>query len=104
MYAVVKTGGKQYLVKEGDLLKVEKVQGDVGSEFKLDSVLLTASEDGSDVQVGQPLLADKTVNAKILEQGRGKKISIIKFKSKVRYRRKRGHRQFFTKLQILSIA
>lgn len=104
MYAVIKTGGKQYLVEEGDVLKVEKVDGDVGSEMKLDSVLLTASHDGVDVQVGSPLLTGRTVNAKIMEQGRGKKISIIKFKPKVRYRRKRGHRQFFTKLQILSIA
>ena len=102
MYAVVKTGGKQYLVKEGDTLKVEKIGGEAGSELKLDSVLLTASEDGADVQAGTPLLAGKTIIAKIIEQGRGKKVSVIKFKPKVRYRRKRGHRQFFTKLQILS--
>ncbi len=103
MYAVVKTGGKQYLVREGDVVNVEKLPGEVGEELKLDEVLLSAQENGVSVEIGSPFLAGRSVTAKIMEQGRGKKISVIKFKPKVRYRRKRGHRQFFTKLQIVSI-
>lgn len=103
MYAVVKTGGKQYLVKEGDTLEVEKLPGAVGDTVTLSSVLLVASEDGTDVTVGTPEVTGKSVTAKILEQGRGDKVTIIKYKPKVRYRRKRGHRQFFTKLQIASV-
>lgn len=103
MFAVIKTGGKQYLVKEGESLKVEKLIGAVGDEVLFGEVLLIASEDANEVQLGAPFLSGKSVKATITEQGREKKVTIIKFKPKVRYRRKRGHRQEYTKVQITAI-
>lgn len=103
MYAVIKTGGKQYLVKEGDNLKIEKLPGTAGDDVSFEEVLLIASEDGNEVQLGAPFIAGKSVKAKIVEQGRAKKVTIVKFKPKVRYRRKRGHRQEYTKVQIAAI-
>lgn len=103
MIAVIKTGGKQYTVKEGDVLKIEKIEGNVSDEITLGDILLRGNEDGSSLDIGAPLLAGMSAKATILEQGRGKKIAIIKYKPKVRYRRKNGHRQFFTKVQITKI-
>lgn len=103
MIAVIKTGGKQYAVKEGDILTIEKIEGSVDEEISLGSPLLIASDDETQVEIGTPVLADKTVQARIMEQGRGKKVTIIKYKPKVRYRRKGGHRQPFTKVQIIKI-
>lgn len=103
MIAVIKTGGKQYAVKEGDVLKIEKIEGEVNDEVVLGDVLLRGKEDGSSLEIGTPLVAGATLKASILEQGRGKKIMIIKYKPKVRYRRKNGHRQFFTKVKITKI-
>lgn len=100
MLAVIATGGKQYLIKPGQILSVEKLPGDAGSAIAFDKVLLTASDDGEEVKIGTPYLAGARVNAEILEQGRGKKIFVIKYKPKVRYRRKRGHRQYFTRVKI----
>lgn len=103
MYAVIKTGGKQYLVKEDMPLTVEKLPGEVGQTIDFDQVLLSFNEDGSKVDIGSPLLSQLKVQGVIEEQGRGKKISIIKYKPKVRYRRKGGHRQSFTKVKITTI-
>lgn len=102
MFAVIKTGGKQYKVKEGDVLKIEKVAGNAGDKIDFE-VLLLADEDGKDVKVGKPTVSGAKVSGEILEQGRAKKVNIIKYKPKVRYRRKNGHRQMFTKVKVTSI-
>jgi large subunit ribosomal protein L21 len=101
-FAVILTGGKQYKVAEGQVLNIEKIDKKVGSEIHFDKVLL--SHDGKKTEIGQPYLKGKKVTAKVLEQGKGKKIYVIKFKSKVRYRRKQGHRQLFTKVKIEKIS
>lgn len=103
MIAVVKTGGKQYLVEEGSILKIEKIPGEVGEQAVFSEVLARAENDGSNVSVGTPLVNGSSVQATILEQGRGKKISVIKYKPKVRYRRKVGHHQLFTKVKVTSV-
>lgn len=102
--AIIKTGGKQYKVKEDDVLKVEKLQAEEGKDVSFDDILLVADEDGKDVQVGTPKLEKAKVTGKVLEQGRGKKISVIKYKSKIRYKRNLGHRQHFTKVKIEKIS
>jgi len=99
--AVIKTGGKQYKVAEGQELKVEKLAGDAGKKVNLETLLI-ADSDGEIKELGQPSLGEK-VSAEILETGKGKKVSVIKFKSKTRYRRKVGHRQMFTKIKINKI-
>lgn len=101
MYAVVATGGKQYRVKEGDVLRIEKVPGEVGESFAFDKVLLVS--DGSDLAIGQPALPDAEVNARIVDQDRDKKVIVFKYKRRKRYRRKKGHRQPFTAVRIDSI-
>lgn len=103
MIAIITTGGKQYIVKEGDELKVEKLDLDEGKSVEFDA-LLVADEDGKEVKVGLPSVNGVKVSAKILEHGRAKKISVIKFKSKSRYRRNVGHRQPFTKIMIEKVA
>lgn len=105
MFAVIKTGGKQYIVKAGTILRVEKLPGTVGEQLMFDQVLLVAStKDGSNevenVKVGAPIVTGAKVEAMILEQGRGKKVMVVKYKRKVRYKRKVGHRQEFTKVRI----
>lgn len=102
--AVIKTGGKQYKVKEGDRLAIEKIGGEIGDKITMDEVLLIADESGSDLQLGKPTLEKAKVVAQIIDQGRAKKITVIKYKAKTRYRRKLGHRQHYTKLLIESIA
>jgi large subunit ribosomal protein L21 len=102
MIAVIKTGGKQYVVKEGDVLTVEMLKADVGSSVSFD-VLLVAEPDGSKVDIGAPMLAGK-VNGEIVSHGRAKKIEVVKYKAKSRYRRRVGHRQPFTKVKINKIA
>ena len=101
MYAVVKTGGKQYKVQAGDVLRVEKLPGDVGSPVTFDKVLMVA--DGEDVTIGQPVLEKASVKGTIVEQGRAKKIIVFKYKRRKRFRRKQGHRQAFTAVKIDSI-
>jgi large subunit ribosomal protein L21 len=101
-YAVIKTGGKQYRVKEGDVLKVEKLDHEVGDSISFSDVLLTGS--GSEITVGSPLVDGASVSAEVLEQMRGKKIQIIKFKRRKHYRRQAGHRQYYTKVRITAIA
>lgn len=103
MFAVIKTGGKQYKVREGQILKIEKIAGKVGDKIGFDKILLVADEDGKEVKVGNPNVAGAKVAAEILEQGRAKKVMVIKYKPKVRYRRKVGHRQMYTKVKVTSI-
>jgi large subunit ribosomal protein L21 len=98
MYAVVATGGKQYKVAEGDTLRVEKLKGDVGAEVAFDKVLLFS--DGENVKIGQPVLDGATVHGHIVEQDKGKKILVFKYKRRKRYRRKQGHRQLYTAVKI----
>jgi large subunit ribosomal protein L21 len=101
VYAIIQTGGKQYRVGLGDVLRVEKLAGDVGETVTLDNVLLVAS--GEEVQVGQPLLAGAQVSGQILRQGKAKKILVFKKKRRKNFRRLRGHRQPYTALQIKDI-
>ena len=101
MYAVVATGGKQYRVQEGDTLRIEKISGEVGSDVAFDQVLMVS--DGDDVKVGQPVIENAVVNGTIVEQGKGRKILVFKYKRRKRYRRKQGHRQLFTAVKIGTI-
>lgn len=100
-FAVIKTGGKQFVVAEGDKLKVETLDAEVGDEIELETVLLT-SKDG-DVSVGTPDL-DAKVTVEVIEHGRGKKLHILKFKRKKGYMRRMGHRQDYTEIEIKKIA
>ncbi len=102
MYAVIQTGGKQYRVKEGETLKVEKLEVEPGSEIDFDKVLLIQSDDG--LAVGKPLLDGGKVTAKVLSQGRHKKVNIIKFRRRKHHMKKMGHRQYYTEVQISSIS
>ena len=102
MYAVIKTGGKQYRVSEGDRLKVETLPGEVGGEVRLDQVLMVGS--GDSVTVGAPLVANAAVTAEVLEHGRSRKVRIVKFKRRKHYRRQMGHRQNYTELRITGIS
>ena len=101
MYAVIKTGGKQYRVEEGDLLKVEKIEKGTGESIEFDQVLLVA--DGDKVSVGQPLLDGAKVTAEVVEQGRHQKIKIVKFRRRKHSRKQQGHRQWFTAVKITGI-
>jgi large subunit ribosomal protein L21 len=101
MYAVVSTGGKQYRVQKGDVLRVEKLPGDVGSPVSFDQVLLMS--DGENVQIGQPVLEGVNVGGQIVEQGKSKKIVVFKYKRRKNYRRKQGHRQAYTAVKIQTI-
>lgn len=103
MYAVIKTGGKQYRVEEGESLKVEKIDLELGKTVELE-VLMVADEEGKDVKVGTPTLKGAKVTAKVLEQGRAKKVEVVKYKPKSRYTRRNGHRQPFTKIEITKIS
>lgn len=101
MYAIIETGGKQYNVKEGDVIYVEKLEAAAGDEYIFDKVLAVGNDDT--ITVGTPLVAGATVKAEVIEQGKGKKIIVYKYKAKKSYHKKRGHRQPFTKLTIKSI-
>ncbi len=101
MYAVVTSGGKQYKVQEGEILRVEKIPGNLGSSVIFDTVLMVA--DGDKVNIGRPVLDDALVEGHIVEQGKAKKIIVFKYKRRKRYRRKQGHRQQFTAIKIDSI-
>ena len=100
-FAIVKTGGKQYKVAEGDILSVEKLDSVKDSEVSFDEVLLVV--DGEDVKVGQPKVGGAKVIAKVLEEGKGDKKMVFRYKSKTRQYKKKGHRQPFTKIQITKI-
>jgi large subunit ribosomal protein L21 len=101
MYAVIKTGGKQYRVSEGDRLRVEKIDGQKGDKVELAEVLMLG---GERVAIGSPVVAGATVSAEIIAQGLGKKIIVFKMRRRKRYRRKNGHRQPFTELRVTSIS
>ncbi len=101
MYAVIKTGGKQYKVQEGDTLRVEKLEGVEGGEVEFNDVLMFS--DGENVTLGQPAIEDALVKGHILEQGKGKKVLVFKFKRRKGYRNLRGHRQQYTAVKIDSI-
>ncbi|MBD3359542.1 MAG: 50S ribosomal protein L21 [Candidatus Buchananbacteria bacterium] len=101
--AVIKTGGKQYKVAEGDKIQIEKIEGDEGKKMDFKDVLLVADTKGTDVQIGDPLVKNAKVSGVIEKQYRDKKITVIKYKSKIRYRRKKGHRQPKTLVKIESI-
>ena len=102
MYAVVKTGGKQYRVSAGEKLKVEQLPADIGTEIELDQVLMVA--DGDAVRMGTPLVAGASVKAKVLAHGRGEKVHIFKMRRRKHYRKSQGHRQSYTEIEILGIA
>ena len=101
MYAIVNTGGKQYKIQQGDVLRVEKIPGEVGSPVSFDKVLMFS--DGENVNIGRPVLDNVAVKGHIVDQGKDKKIIVFKYKRRKRYRRKLGHRQQYTEIKIDSI-
>ena len=101
MYAVIKTGGKQYRVEQGDVLRIEKLEVGTGESVDFDEVLLVA--DGDKINVGQPLISGAKVSAEVVSQGRHDKIRIMKFRRRKHYRRQAGHRQWFTEVKITGI-
>lgn len=100
-YAVIRTGGKQYRVAPGDVIRVEALAGEVGSEVQFTEVLLRSAEAG--LHVGDPLISDASVKGKIVAQGRARKILVYKKKRRKNYRRRAGHRQAVTSVQVLSV-
>ena len=102
MYAVIKTGGKQYRVASGEKLKIEQITADVGAEIVIDEVLMVA--DGEKVALGTPRVAGASVKAKIVSHGRGDKVHIFKMRRRKHYRKSQGHRQNYTEIEILGIA
>ncbi len=101
MYAVIKTGGKQYRVAAGEKLKIDQLPADVGAEIVLDQVLLVA--DGDNLKMGRPLVSGASVQAKVLTQGRHDKVRIFKLRRRKHYQKHQGHRQNFTEIQITGI-
>ena len=101
VYAVVRTGGRQYRVSEGDVLDVEKIEQPKGSRVEIRDVLLTA--DGEDIRIGRPVLEDACVVARVLSQVKDDKVVIFKYRRRKRYRRKQGHRQPLTRIKVESI-
>ena len=101
MYAVFRSGGKQYRAAKGDILRLEKIDGDEGATVKFDEVLLVG--EGSDIKVGSPTVSGSTVSAKVLRQGKSRKVSVVKFKRRQNYLRQGSHRQFFTEVEITGI-
>jgi len=102
MYAVFATGGKQYRATTGDILKIEKLDAEKGATVELDQVLMVG--EGEDVKVGSPYLKGGKVTATVIDQGRGKKVRILKFKRRKHHMKKMGHRQDFTQIEITGIA
>lgn len=101
MYAVIVTGGRQYRVAQGEVLRVEKIAADVGAEVKLDQVLLVGEGEG--VTLGAPLVAGALVTVKVKSHGRADKIRIVKFRRRKHYRKEMGHRQHYTEIEIVGI-
>ncbi len=100
MYAVIETGGKQYRVQNGDIIVIEKLNVEAGKKVTFDKVLMLG--DGKDLKIGKPYL-DETVEGKVIENGKGKKVVIFKYKAKKDYRKKQGHRQPYTKVEITAV-
>ena len=101
MYAVIKTGGKQYRVSPGESIKVETIEADVGSTIVLDQVLMVA--DGEAVNVGTPLVAGAKVSVTVVSHGRGPKVHIFKMRRRKHYQKRQGHRQAFTEIEIRAV-
>jgi len=101
MYAIVQSGGKQYQVQPGSVVRLEKLPGEVGQTVTLDQVLLVS--DGDQIQVGQPVLPDMAIQARIVEQARHRKVVIFKHKRRKDYRKKQGHRQYYTAILVEGI-
>ena len=102
MYAVIKTGGKQYRVNQGDMLKIEKIAGDVGANVVLDQILTVV--DGDNVTIGSPIVRGASVTATVVSHGRHDKVRIFKMRRRKHYRKSQGHRQSFTEIQIDKIS
>ena len=102
MYAVFRTGGKQYRAAKGDVLRLEKIEADEGATITFDEVLLIG--EGADVKVGDPLLSGSTVSGTVLKQGKTRKVNVVKFKRRQNYLRQGSHRQFFTEVEITGIS
>jgi large subunit ribosomal protein L21 len=102
MYAVVKTGGKEYRVSQGDLIRVEKMEGKVGDQVTMKDILMVSHED--QVQVGNPLLANAVITGQIVQQVKGKKVLTYKMKRRKNYRRTKGHRQTYTYIRVNDIS
>ncbi|QIQ20377.1 50S ribosomal protein L21 [Zophobihabitans entericus] len=102
MYAVFQSGGKQHRVSEGQVVRLEKLEVETGSEIVFDKVLMVAN--GENIQVGAPFVDGATIKAEIVEHGRGDKIKIVKFRRRKHYRKQQGHRQWFTDVKITAIA
>ncbi len=102
MYAVIKTGGKQYRVEKGDIIRIEKLAGEVGQSIDFEDVLMVS--DGDSQKVGDPMIAGAKVVGKVLEQARDKKIFILKFRRRKHHMKRQGHRQSFTAVEITDIA
>ena len=103
MYAVLATGGKQYKVQENDLLDIERIVGDVGSEITF-SEIVAVGEEGGELKAGTPTIEGANVKAEIIDQYRGKKLIVFKMKKRKGYRRKKGHRQEITRVRISAIS
>jgi len=101
MYAVFRTGGKQYRAAKGDVLRLEKIEAEEGATVSFDDVLLIG--EGADIKVGNPVLSGTSVSGKVLRQGKSKKVSVVKFKRRQNYLRQGSHRQFFTEVEITDI-
>lgn len=102
MYAVFKTGGKQYRAKQGDVLKIEKLELDAGSDVAFDQVMMLG--EGDDVKIGTPIVAGAVVSGKVLSQGRADKVHILKFRRRKHFRKQQGHRQYYTEVEITAIS
>jgi large subunit ribosomal protein L21 len=102
VYAVIETGGKQHKVTEGEILKIEKLDAEVGSEVTFDKVMMIRQDE--QVTVGQPYVENASVTAEVLEQGKAKKVIVFKYKRKKNYQRTKGHRQLYTAVRIKAIA
>ena len=103
VYAVIRTGGKQHRIAPGQRLRVERLDGEIGDRITFDEVLMVRGDDG-EVALGAPTVDGASVSAEVIGQGRGRKINVFKYKSKTRYRRLRGHRQYHTDLRIEEVA
>ncbi len=106
MYAVIETGGKQYRVQPGDIIEVEKLEGEVGSATKFENVLFAAkaTDENTQIWLGRPYLKGATVTGEVVGQGRGEKVLIVKMKRRKQYRRTQGHRQFLTQILVTGVS
>ena len=103
MFAIIKSGGKQYMVQEGTVLFLELLKGEVGANVEFNEILLSGNSTPESLKIGSPLIEGSKVTGKILEQGKGVKKIVFRYKSKTRYKKKKGHRQPFTKVEITKI-